>query len=63
MEYTLGTFAFMFYGEKSHVCYSQGIAKLPTYLHPAPSTSTQLISASTQLSAIPSTLLEPKYRI
>ena len=32
-----------------------------THLHPAPSTSIQLISASTQLSATPATLLEPKY--
>ena len=31
-------------------------------LHLAPSTSTQLIWASTQLSATPSTLLEPKHR-
>ena len=30
-------------------------------LHQAPSTSTQLISASTQLSATPSTIFEPKY--
>ena len=37
------------------------ITKPWTHLHPAPSTSTQLISASTQLSATPSTLLEPKY--
>ena len=39
-----------------------GITKPCTHLHPAPSTSTQLISASTQLSATPSTVLEPKYR-
>ena len=32
-----------------------------THLHPAPSTSIQLISASTQLSATPTTLLEPKH--
>ena len=32
-----------------------------THLHSAPSTSIQLISASTQLSATPATLLEPKY--
>ena len=31
------------------------------HFHPAPSTSTKLISASSQLSATPSTLLEPKY--
>ena len=31
-------------------------------LHPTPSIPTQLISTSTQLSATPSTLLEPKYR-
>ena len=30
-------------------------------LHRAPSTSTQLISVSTQLSATPSTIFEPKY--
>ena len=30
-------------------------------LHPAPSTSTQLISASTQHSAGPSAIFEPKY--
>ena len=30
-------------------------------LHPAPPTSTQLILASTQLSATPSTIFEPKY--
>ena len=30
-------------------------------LHPAPFTSTQFISASTQLSATPSTIFEPKY--
>ena len=34
-----------------------------TQLHPAPYTSTQAILASTQLSATPSTLLEPKYRM
>ena len=34
----------------------QGISKPCTQLHPAPSTSTQLISASTQLVATPSTL-------
>ena len=39
-----------------------GITKPCTHLYPAPSTSTQLISASTQLFATPSTLLEPKYR-
>ena len=37
------------------------ISKPFTHLHPATSTFTQLISASTQLSAIPSTLIEPKY--
>ena len=37
-------------------------AKQCTHLHPGPSTSTQLNSVSTQLSATPSTLLEPKYR-
>ena len=31
------------------------------HLHPAPCTSTQLISASTQFSATPSTIFEPKY--
>ena len=30
-------------------------------LHPAPPTSNHLISASIQLSATPSTILEPKY--
>ena len=46
-----------------------GITKPCTHLHPAhfnlhpgPSTSTQLISASTQLSGTPLTLQEPKYR-
>ena len=39
----------------------KGITKLCTHLHPAPSTSTQLISASTQLSVTPSTIFEPKY--
>ena len=34
-----------------------------THFHPAPSTSIQLIPASTQLSATPSTLLQPKYCI
>ena len=38
----------------------KGIAKACTHLHPPPSTSTQLISVSIQLSATPSTLLEPK---
>ena len=38
-----------------------GITKLCTYHHPAPFTSTQLILASTQLSATPSTIFEPKY--
>ena len=33
------------------------------HLHPAPFISTQLISASTQLSVTPSMLLEPKYRM
>ena len=37
------------------------ITKPCTHLHPAPSTSTQLISASTQLSATPSITFEPKY--
>ena len=37
------------------------IAKPCIHLPPALSTSTYLISASTQLSATPSTLLEPKY--
>ena len=32
-----------------------------TQFHPDPSTSTQLIWASTQLSATPSTMFEPKY--
>ena len=40
-----------------------GITKPCTQLHPAQSTSTQLVSPSTQLSAILSTLLEPKYYI
>ena len=31
------------------------------HLHPAPPSSTQLISVSTQLSATPSTIFEPKY--
>ena len=31
------------------------------HLHPAPSTSAHLISASTQLSATPSTIFEPEY--
>ena len=45
------------------ILYIKGrITKTSTHLHPAPSTSTQLISASTQLSATSSTLLEPKYR-
>ena len=35
----------------------KGITKPCTHLHPAPSTSTQLISTSTQLSATPSTIL------
>ena len=46
----------------------KGITKPCTQLHPAPpsstqliSTSTQLISAFTQLSATPSTIFEPKY--
>ena len=39
-----------------------GITKTCTQLHPAPSTSTQSISDSNQLSATPSMLLEPKYR-
>ena len=44
------------------ILYIKGrITKPSTRLHPAPSTSTQLISASTQLSATSSTLLEPKY--
>ena len=43
-------------------CRNLGITKPCTHLHPAPSTSTQLISASTQLSATPSTIFEPKYR-
>ena len=38
-----------------------GITKPYTHLHPPPSTSTQLISASTQLSATPSIIFEPKY--
>ena len=41
--------------------FEMGITKPCTHLHPAPSTSTQLISASTQLSATPSTIFEPKY--
>ena len=40
---------------------SKGITKLCTHLHPPPSTSTQLISTSTQLSATPSTIFKPKY--
>ena len=36
-----------------------GITKPCTHLHPSPFTSTQLISASTQLSATPSTIFEP----
>ena len=39
----------------------KGITKPCTRLHPAPSTSTQLISASNQLSATPSTIFETKY--
>ena len=38
-----------------------GITKPCTHLHPALSTSTQLISASTQLSVTPSIIFEPKY--
>ena len=38
-----------------------GITKPCTQLHPTPSTSTQLISVSTQLSVTPSTIFEPKY--
>ena len=38
-----------------------GITNSCTHLHPVPSTSTQLISASTQLSATPPTIFEPKY--
>ena len=48
--------------------YLLGITEPYTHLHPAPSTftylisaSAQLISASTELSATPSMLLEPKY--
>ena len=47
--------------EKQEYCIKVGITKPCTQLHPAPSTSNQLISASTQLSAKPSMLLEPKY--
>ena len=47
--------------EKQEYCIKVGITKPCTQLHPAPSTSSQLISASTQLSAKPSMLLEPKY--
>ena len=39
----------------------RSITKPYTHLHPAPSTSTQLISTSAQLSATSSTSLEPKY--
>ena len=39
-----------------------GIAKPYTNLQPVPSTSIPLTSFSTQLSATPSILLEPKYR-
>ena len=39
-----------------------GITKSCTHLDLAPSTSTQFISAFTQLSITPSTLLEPKFR-
>ena len=39
---------------------SKGITKLCTHLHPPPSTSTQLISTSTQLSATPSTIFKSK---
>ena len=38
-----------------------GITKPCTQLHPAPSTSTQLISVSTHLSATPSIIFELKY--
>ena len=38
------------------------ITKPWTHFHPAPSTSIQLILASTQLSATPSPIFEPKYR-
>ena len=41
--------------------FHKGITKPCTQLHPAPSTSSQLISASTLLSATPSTIFEPKY--
>ena len=40
---------------------SKRITKLCTNLHPAPSTTTQLISTSTQLSATPSIIFEPKH--
>ena len=40
---------------------STGFVKPCTQLYPAPSTSIQIISASTQLSATLSILLEPKY--
>ena len=39
---------------------SKRITKLCTNLHPAPSTTTQFISTSTQLSATPSIIFEPK---
>ena len=41
--------------------YKWGITKPCTHLHPAPSTSTQLIAASTQLSVTPSIIFGPKY--
>ena len=40
---------------------SKRITKLCTNLHPALSATTQLISTSTQLSATPSIIFEPKY--
>ena len=40
-----------------------GIAKPCTQFHPAPSTPTQLILASTQLFTTTPTLLEPEYRM
>ena len=38
-----------------------GITKPYTHLHPAPSSSTQLILTSTQLPTTPSTIFELKY--
>ena len=45
----------------SDLVLKEDITKLCTQLHPPPPSSTQLISASTQLSATPSTIFEPKY--